>query len=808
MWGDFNLPDINWTDESLVSNRYPIDINKSLLDLLESLNLTQVVHFPTRANNTLDILLTNRPTLVHKLVPSPGISDHDSIVNAEIDCMARIRRPVSRKIFQWHKLSDSDLLEIRNYVNNSVESLLNTCSTVTPVEDIWLSIKIISSEVTDKFIPSKMTSCRFNQPWVNRKCRSLFRQKQRAYNRALRTNKQEHWDKFSHIRKETQKHCNLARSSFLANQVSSDTDTNRKNLYKLIKNTKTDNSGVSTLVQDGKTLSSPKEKANALNRQFSSVFSPVSDTSPDLGQQKFPRIQNIVISVEGVKHILRASKPNKSSGPDNIPAKFLKETADELAPALTLLFQASINQSKIPSDWRHARVAPLYKTGKNNRSKPANYRPISLTSLVCKAMEHIVCSHLMGHLDKHNILSDFNHAFRKKRSCESQLILTVNDLAQALDKSKQIDCILLDFAKAFDKVSHKSLLAKLSNYGVDGHTLMWIEDFLHARTQVVVVDGEESDVAPVTSGVPQGTVLGPALFLVYINDLPEGLECTPRLFADDCLLYRVINSKADTDAIQRDLLRLESWERQWSMEFAEEKCQVLTITRKLKRNIVIRNYEIHNHILDRVNSAAYLGIILDSKLTFNQHINSICKKANSTRQFLRRTLSRCDRGVQSTAYKTFVRPIVEYSCSVWDPHHGNVGNASQADQLEAVQNKAARSIYNNWDYEASVSHMRRNLEWETLQARRAHARLCLYHKVKYSLVAIPLYLFPTYSTTTTMTTRGAVTKLVIPRTGTLAYRRTFMIAAPLMWNKLLPHITHEPDPEIFRGLISEVNLTA
>ena len=578
--GDFNLPDINWHDESINSNRYPKHINTSFIDLLQSLNLTQVVNFPTRATNTLDLLLTNRPNLVHKISPCPGISDHDSIINAEIDCRAQVHRPVKRKVYQWHKLSNLDLLEIRNHVKMFSDSLLSTYTLASPVENIWREIKNASSDVMEKLIPSKLTSCRFNQPWVTRTCRSLFRRKQRAYNMAQRTNRQEHWDKFSQLRKESQKQCNLAKSQYLAKRVSTDNDSNRKNLFKIIKNTKSDNSGVSTLVQEGKSLSSPKEKANALNQQFSSVFSPVSNIVPDLGQPKFPKIEDITITVKGVQKLMRNSKPNKSSGPDNIPARFLKETADELAPALTLLFQASLSQSKIPSDWRHARVAPLYKAGKNNRSKPANYRPISLTCLLCKAMEHIVCSHLMGHLDKHNILTDFQHAFRKGRSCETQLILTVNELAKSLNEGKQVDCILLDFAKAFDKVSHQSLLAKLNNYGVQGSTLLWIRDFLHARTQVVVVEGEESDVAPVTSGVPQGTVLGPALFLVYINDLPEGLACTPRLFADDCLLYRVIDSDADTEQLQPELLQLESWESRWVREFAAEKCQVLTITRK------------------------------------------------------------------------------------------------------------------------------------------------------------------------------------------------------------------------------------
>ena len=191
--------------------------------------------------------------------------------------------------------------------------------------------------------------------------------------------------------------------------------------------------------------------------------------------------------------------------------------------------------------------------GKSNRSKAVNYRPVSLTCICCKVMEHIICSNLMSHLDRHNILTDFQFGFRKKRSCETQLLITVDQLAKTLDDGKQTDCILLDFSKAFDKVSHSRLLLKLAHYGVQGQTLRWVEAFLRNRTQEVVVRGERSDTIPVTSGVPQGTVLGPALFLVYINDLPEWVGSTPRMFADDCLLYREVNSRQDALMLQEDL---------------------------------------------------------------------------------------------------------------------------------------------------------------------------------------------------------------------------------------------------------------
>ena len=239
------------------------------------------------------------------------------------------------------------------------------------------------------------------------------------------------------------------------------------------------------------------------------------------------------------------------------------------------------------------------------------------------------------------------------------------------------------------------------------------------------------------------------------------------------------------------------------MEFAAEKCQVLTITRKHKKNIIVRNYEIHNHVLDRANSAKYLGIILDSKLSFREHINSICKKANSTRQFLQRTLARCDRDPKVAAYKTFVRPILDYGSSVWDPHHEN---ATQTGQLESVQNKAVRFVCSNWRRSSSVSAMRDELSLTTLQERRARACLCMMYKVTHHLVAIPSNLFPLSQAT--MTTRGAPQKFLIPPKPSVGYRRTFVIAAPTMWNGLPAHIIQAPDLEVFSRALSTVVLTA
>jgi hypothetical protein len=199
---------------------------------------------------------------------------------------------------------------------------------------------------------------------------------------------------------------------------------------------------------------------------------------------------------------------------------------------LTTLFQASINQGTIPPEWKEAKVVPIFKKG--DKSRASNYRLVSLTVVTCKMLEHIICSSIHKHLEKHRILTDAQHGFRKKQSCESQLILTVQDLAKSMDPSEQIDLILLDFSKAFDKVPHERLLYKAQYYGIDGSTLLWIRDFLSSRNQRVLIEGQSLQTSPVCSGVPQGSVIGPLMFLLFINDHPDYVKsCNVRLFADD-----------------------------------------------------------------------------------------------------------------------------------------------------------------------------------------------------------------------------------------------------------------------------------
>ena len=208
-----------------------------------------------------------------------------------------------------------------------------------------------------------------------------------------------------------------------------------------------------------------------------------------------------------------------------------------------MVFQASLNQCSLPADWKIAHVVPVFKKG--DKSSPDNDRPISLTCLCCKILEHIVYSNIFTHLNQANILCEEHHGFRERRCCESQLITTINDFAQCLNSKGLIHAIFLDFAKAFDKVPHKKLCHKLASYGIKGSVLEWISDFLSNRTQKVLVGGQINESTAVLSGVPQGTVLGPLLFLCYINDLPRSIKSKVRMYADDTLVYNVINTIDD-----------------------------------------------------------------------------------------------------------------------------------------------------------------------------------------------------------------------------------------------------------------------
>ena len=533
-----------------------------------------------------------------------------------------------------------------------------------------------------------------------------------------------------------------------------------------------------------------------LNNQFSSVFTN-EDTSniPQPEGKTSPDIDRLIIDTNGITKLLQKLNPNKAAGPDALSTRLLKETAIESAPILQKIFQKSIDSGELPKDWKMANIAPVYK--KENRCIPSNYRPVSLTSVTCKLLEHVVNRHIMNHLDNHNILVDNQHGFRSRRSCETQLVLTSNDLAAELDKSGQVDMLVLDFSKAFDTVPHQRLIAKLKQHGISGNILNWINSFLTNRTQCVVVDGHKSNPAPVCSGVPQGTVLGPLLFLVYINDLAKKTTSSVRLFADDCVMYRRINNSADCNALQDDLNSLHDWEKTWLMSFNAKKCHVLRVTHARARKI-FHDYKLGESVLKPLPSHGYLGVEIADDLKWNCHVGITARKANQTLGVVRRNLKHCPSTIKEKAYKSVVRPKLEYASSIWDPYTKN-----NIKILEAVQRRAARFVCNTYSRESSVTAMINKLEWPLLEQRRAESRLVMLHRIINEAVDIACDDLVARSTST----RGHTQRLNRIQCKKDCYKYSFIPRTIVQWNNLPPDIVQLHETKTFRKSLNTIDLT-
>jgi len=373
-------------------------------------------------------------------------------------------------------------------------------------------------------------------------------------------------------------------------------------------------------------------------------------------------------------------------------------------------------------------------------------------------MEHVIHSHVISHLEANGSLTDTQHGFRKKRSCETQLLQTIDTLAKALNDKEQVDSILLDFSKAFDKVCHRKLIIKMKHYGIGSNVLSWITDFLSNRSQCVVVRGKSSKRSPVISGVPQGTVLGPLLFLIYINDMPNEVKSKIALFADDAYLYRSIR-----------------------------------VTNK--RNIIQGNYEIHGEQLKNVTKAKYLGVVIANNLSWKHHVDLVTTKASNTRIFLQRNLPKSDKETRISCYKTFVRPIIEYASTVWDP----VENQSLVKKVEMVQRKSLRWILNQWNYEASPETMRKSLKMETLECRRTKSKIKMLNDITSNKKFIDPAIHPKRQRCNNVKYQPILGRIK-------CYSQSFFPTVVESWNKLPPNVANLVDGNEFKNSIDKILL--
>ena len=787
--GDFNYPKFTWNHEHVPSMKTRAGFSTNYEDfvsLLDDFSLVQMVSEPTRGENVLDFFLTSNHTLVNDIKVSPGIADH-SIVVANVNVKPKINKQIPRKVPLFRKANWTDF---RSYMAEKRTEILNNRQQQS-VEEIWTAFKTALHNGISQFVPIKKIGPKKSLPWITQEIKRLIRKRDSLYQKQKRGKPKDrhHLKQVKHL---VQSKIRLAYNNYLQSilglsEEGNDTAGNNsgfvsKKLFSLIKNARQDAQGISPLKDPStsETSSLNKEKANILNRQFQSVFSQLSPLKlgqicidklqqyfnqniPDQFKCNYPQMPEININLNGILKLLSNLQPHKAAGPDEIRPIVLRELRTKIAPIIQLIFEKSLATGKLPSDWTRANVSPIFIT---------------------------------AHLNRHNILYDLQHGFRQKRSCETQLLQLVEDLGKQLIKGNQIDLVLLDFSKAFDKVNHLKLLFKLSQHGVKGNTLNWIRSFLLGRTQAVVLEGERSAEAPVTSGVPQGSVLGPLLFLLYINDLPQNIQSQVRLFADDTAVYLTVTSSEDANTLQADLDTLQEWERTWDMEFNPSKCQILHITRS--RQPLQSQYTLHGQFLESVDSAKYLGVNITQDLNWNHHINEITGKANRTLGFVKRNVKTKNEAVKELAYKTLVRPQVEYASSVWNPH-----TKQNISKIEMVQRRAARWVKNNYSPYESVSNMLDNLGWRSLENRRIDSRLVMFYKIIYCHVAIQI---PTYFEKPHRYTRH-MHPLSYRQIHTSAayYQQSFYPATIVLWNRLPSEIVLRADLDSFKEGVCQIN---
>ena len=758
------------------------ELTRRFLDIIADNGLTQIVTEPTYYENTLDLFLVSNPSLVYNTQVIPGISrDGHHAVYVEFDVSLTRRTKKPRQIHSYKK---ADWDSLKAHMKNAGDKILQETSEETPVDEILKRFNEEVEAAIDRYVPKRMTKTKERPPWITQEIKRLQRKQRKLFEKqkgsAYASRASQHYRSMKAF---TQRAIRKAYWQYVEGILTDKEDESQasdKKFWRFIKHQKQESQGVAPL-KEGKMIDDPVGKATILNEQFQSVFSPPKPLSlkalctraakfiqPDGQPNRIPQMPPIDITEEGVRKRLQKLNPHKAAGPDKIKPTFLRELADILAPIITRIYRASMKQSKTPDLWKEAHVTPVFKKGE--KYKAINYRPVSLTCILCKQMEHILASHIMKHLNTNHLLYDKQHGFRSKLSCETQLIEFTSDALKIIQDRKQCDTIVMDFSKAFDKVSHERLLYKLDRAGIDSLTRQWIKSFLSGRTQKVLIDGEASPAVAVTSGVPQGSVLGPILFLIFIDDLPQYTRhSNVRLFADDTIVYLTVSSTEDGEKLQEDLKNLEKWEEEWQMEFHPAKCNVLRLTRKKTKTVF--PYTLHGHALEEVASAKYLGITISSDMTWNKHTDKIAAKANSKLGFLKRNIKTKDQGLKGKAYKTIVRPTVEYCSTIWDPH-----TKQQAMTLEKVQRRAARWVTGRHHNTSSVSNMLQKLGWRGLEQRRADSRLVMMYKIVHNFVDIPFGHFLTFNR------NGVHIQPILARTQ--YYQYSFFPRTVSDWNQL------------------------
>ena len=721
MCGDFNLNRINWSpDPEILSETWTAE--SSFIETIRDTFMFQHVTEPTRYRSGQrptcdDLIFSTLENQVDNLMyePSIGASDHVVLACEIITDIAPL--PTTRVSYTYDK---GDYTKLKEKLSISWDELLEGKSVQEAVDLFEEKYHAAVSEC----IPQKtFDTAKGPKPlWLNSHALKRVKKKHSSWLRYLNTKDGNDYLVYITNRNAATHAVRKAKRDY-ERAIAKECRKNSKVVWNYLKR-KTKTNMPNLRKSDGTYTKNDKEAADALKDQYFSVFTKErTDNLPDITAKtlKTDKITNFNIEEAEVLKLLKNLEVNKSPGLDQIHPRVLKEAADILAHPLTLIYKKSVQTGQLPRNWLDAVITPIFK--KDNKTLPENYRPVSLTSLICKILERIITIQLLRHLKENELDCLAQHGFVKNKSVTTNLLEALNIWTEALFHNLPVDVLYLDYSKAFDTVPHQRLLKQVESFGVTDLALQWIEGFLSNRRQKVRVNNEVSDWSPVISGIPQGSILGPILFTLFVFDIPDAIQSLISMFADDTKLYKILTSSTSGDDLETSLHQLEDWACKMQMKFHPGKCKVMHLGSKNPKKVYsMKDGKGGEHNLEEVTTEKDLGVKIDNQLKFTDHVQTKVNTANKTLGFIRHSFQYLDKETFTLLYKCLVRPHLEFASCVWSPKH-----KYNKDSIERVQRRATKLV-------PGLSHLSyterlKQLNLETLEYRRRRADILEVYRI-------------------------------------------------------------------------------
>jgi hypothetical protein len=778
--GDFNLPCRKWGE------RYQSNTGKMLYEYINDSGLEQLITKPTRKNNILDLIITSDNNLISAIQFGELFSDHCTI-ECNITCGIKYEKiDQIRDTPNYFRANFNIIRENFRKLGLLDKIKHKTCS------NAWTIFYNEIKNLERKHVPRSSFKGTEYPFWWTREIAKVLNLKNSLHNKYKNKNNSIQFYKlYSEQRTKLKKLISESKLNYEL-KIANNAADSPKEFFKYVTKRKSVPEKIGPLVDDSVSEITDYTTAQVLNNYFSSVFTIENKMNiPNVDIQQTNNdttFTDYYITIEDVERAINKLKINKSPGPDLVYPVLIKNLCNEVAPILQEIFNLSLKTGNIPNDWKRANITPIFKKG--DKSLPENYRPISLTSIIGKLMETILCEQIRKYIEGNNIIGDSQHGFRNKRSCQTNLIEFYDKIFKLNDSYNSVDIFFLDFKKAFDKVPHERLLLKLRACGIGGFIHEWIKKWLNNRQQRVVINGKASEWQAVLSGVPQGSVLGPILFIIYINDLENKITGIVSKFADDTKLAHRADAKEVCVELQNNINLINKWVDDWQMELNIRKCKVMHIG----NSNLHHEYTLGNNIIEKSQQEIDLGIIIAENNKWENQCSGVVKKANRILGLISRSFEHKTEKVVIPLYKSLVRPLLEYCSPVWSPFL-----AKNIDKLERVQRRATKLIYNlrHLSYEDRL----KKVGMVTLEKRRMRADLIQTYKIVYGVDNVKM---SDYFEFNEGITRNNGLKLKKKLFKTNNYKFSFCNRIINTWNNLPSNIVLSKSLDIFKKEIDNI----